>query len=110
MSTDKKESIGFRTKAKTIEEQYSEIFQMLDSKNKDWVEIANALKSFRAMLVEQMGKEFEKPKPDVNAMFMAIQLSLTMYAIESVARLGADVTEIHKRITRLEKKLAPKVE
>ena len=46
MSEDKKESIGFKTPAKTIEEQYDAIFQMLESRSKDWSKMRIAMEQY----------------------------------------------------------------
>ncbi len=107
MSTGKKESIGFKTTAKTIEEQYASIFNEIGKREMNWQRLYKLSQEQCDTATEWAQKSAGRNAKD-DATLALVSCAGWLNA-SLLSRLGIELNDIAERLTRLEKNLAPRV-
>ena len=98
-----KEAIGFKTPAKGSQEAMAELLSMLDAQGESWAELQESMTK-RAVVTKKAIQQLAASK-DADREIAAIALGAAQYfnLCTLIARLGLEMTETHKRLTKVEK-------
>ncbi len=108
MTTSKKESIGFKTPSKLLEEQYAVIFEMLESRGTSWSKLKTGIDQVTAVIQPMLQEAIKNNNTE--AVVNIMNMLLRFYSLGMSCELGEQLNDIAKRLARMEKKLAPKIE
>ncbi len=114
MADDKQEFLGFPTPARERQEKTSRIRELLAEKEVQWgeasvlfAEMADIYmkKSDQALELSETAKGDTYAAAGAIAHFVLHNASRTADALESIARVGADVAQIQQHLVKVEKRL-----
>ena len=98
-----KEPIGFPTPARQIQDAMVEQLDMLEAQGQNWAENVESTREatgvVQKLLQEQMASKSAQPE------VLAFGVGVIQFFVLSglIARLGLEMTETHKRLTKVEK-------
>ena len=90
--TQEKESIGFSTPSKKLNDALSKILENLSKQKADWQSVSQELTAALITAEKTLGENRVNP----NAV-------IAIMTIIHIAKLGIEVAEIHERLAKLEK-------
>lgn len=102
---EEKRKIGFRTSITEIQEKLDEIRRFLNAQKAEWAEIIKLANSEETRVRQDLQAHLNLQKCDTNFMVMLTRIIEHWYITGIIGRLGVDVTNMHERLTDIEKDL-----
>jgi len=95
---------GFQTTAKEMEEAVAEQLRQLDTQTASWHEVSRQTRAVMDNMVK-MTEKWKKQGLPTDPLVVSVILDQLQFCHLKmlVARLGVEVTETHKRLTKMEK-------
>ena len=109
MSTGEKGPMGFRTRARSVEDEFQKLKAALEKDSINWNEIGKAGEEATDNALEmarELVRDIENPTAAQMAlMTVAINQSLGGSILKCIAIVGGQLAEVHKRLAAVEKAL-----
>ncbi len=102
---EEKETIGYGTPAKRIQESFSKVRKKLEVQEGGWRELREFADSEHEKVMKNFQPKLQSPIPSADLFNIETRLLEYWYMMSFIADLGLGVLSVHKRLAKVEKSL-----